>query len=59
MIAQPRPLIEVVTEMPDFRSKQGQRHPLVAILALVGSALMCGYRSYPAMAAGDATMAHA
>jgi predicted transposase YbfD/YdcC len=51
MIAQPRPLIEVLTEIPDFRSKQGQRHPLGAILALVCSALMCGYRSYTAMAA--------
>ena len=51
MRAQPRPLIEVLTEMPDFRSTQGQRHPLVAIFALVCSALMCGYRSYTAMAA--------
>ena len=51
MIAQPRPLIAVLTEMPDFRCKQGQRHPLVAIFALVCSALMCGYRSDTAMAA--------
>jgi predicted transposase YbfD/YdcC len=50
MVAQPRPLIEVLAEMPDFRSKQGQRHPLAAILALVCSALLCGYRSYTAMA---------
>jgi predicted transposase YbfD/YdcC len=50
MVAQPRPLIEVLAEMPDFRSKQGQRHPLAAILTLVCSALLCGYRSYTAMA---------
>jgi predicted transposase YbfD/YdcC len=50
MVAQPRPLIEVLAEIPDFRSKQGQRHPLVAILTLVCSALLCGYRSYTAMA---------
>jgi predicted transposase YbfD/YdcC len=50
MIAQPRPLIEVLAEIPDFRSPQGQRHPLAAILALVCSALLCGYRSYTAMA---------
>jgi predicted transposase YbfD/YdcC len=50
MVAQPRPLIEVLAEMPDFRSPQGKRHPLAAILALVCSALLCGYRSYPAMA---------
>ncbi len=59
MVAQPRPLIEVLAEMPDFRSTQGQRHPLVAILALVCSALLCGYRSYTAMAHGGATMAPA
>jgi DDE_Tnp_1-associated len=51
MIAQPRPRIEVLTAMPDFRSQQGQRHPLVAIFALVGSALLCGYRSDTALAA--------
>jgi len=50
MVAQPRPLIEVLAEIPDFRSHQGKRHPLVAILALVCSALLCGYRSYTAMA---------
>jgi predicted transposase YbfD/YdcC len=50
MVAQPRPLIEVLAEIPDFRSKQGQRHPLAAILALACSALLCGYRSYTAMA---------
>lgn len=50
MVAQPRPLIEVLAAIPDFRSKQGQRHPLAAILALVCSALLCGYRSYTAMA---------
>jgi len=50
MVAQPRPLIEVLTEIPDFRSNQGKRHPLAAILALACSALLCGYRSYTAMA---------
>jgi len=50
MVAQPRPLIEVLAEIPDFRSHQGKRHPLAATLALVCSALLCGYRSYTAMA---------
>ena len=50
MVAQPRPLIEVLAEIPDFRSTHGQRHPLAAILALVCSALLCGYRSYTAIA---------
>jgi DDE_Tnp_1-associated len=51
MVAQPRPLIEVVAEMPDCRSNQGTRHPLAAMLALACSALLCGSRSYPARAA--------
>jgi predicted transposase YbfD/YdcC len=50
MVPHARPLIEVLAEIPDFRSKQGKRHPLAAILALMCSALLCGYRSYTAMA---------
>jgi predicted transposase YbfD/YdcC len=50
MVPQPRPLIEVLTEIPDFRSNQGKRHSLAAILALMCSALLCGYRSYTAIA---------
>ena len=50
MISHPRPLIEVFAEMPDFRSPRGKRHPLVAILALTCSAMLCGSRSYTAIA---------
>jgi predicted transposase YbfD/YdcC len=50
MIPQTRPLIEVLAEIPDFRSPHGKRHPLGAILALACSAMLCGYRSYTAMA---------
>ena len=50
MVQHPRPLIEVLTEIPDFRSNQGKRHSLAAILALMCSALLCGYRSYTAIA---------
>jgi DDE_Tnp_1-associated len=38
-------LIEVLAEGPDFRPRRGRRHPLVAILALAGTALRCGFRS--------------
>ena len=45
-----RPLIEVLAEVPDFRKSQGKRHSLAAILTLACAAILCGYKSYGAMA---------
>jgi predicted transposase YbfD/YdcC len=50
MIAHPRPLIEVFAAIPDFRKPRGKRHPLTAIFALACCAMLCGARSYSAMA---------
>jgi hypothetical protein len=50
MIAHPRPLIEVFAAIPDFRKPRGKRHPLAAIFALACCAMLCGARSYSAMA---------
>jgi predicted transposase YbfD/YdcC len=50
MLAQCRPLVEVLAEIPDFRAARGKRHPLAAILALLCVAVLCGYRSYSAVA---------
>ena len=50
MVPQACSLIEVLAEIPDCRRNHGKRPPLVAILALACSAMLCGYRSYTAMA---------
>ena len=50
MITQPQPLIEVFAEIPDFRRPRGKHHPLPAILSRACCAMLCGYRSYSAIA---------
>lgn len=50
MPAQIIPLVEVFVEIPDFRADQGKRYPLSGILALACAAILCGYRSYGAIA---------
>lgn len=44
------PLKEVVAEGPDHRHARGKRDPLSGLLLLAGTATLCGYRSYSAMA---------
>jgi predicted transposase YbfD/YdcC len=43
-------LIDVFSEIPDFRQAKGKRHALKSILCLAAAAMLCGYRSYSAMA---------
>ena len=43
-------LRNMLAEVPDPRKKKGCRHPLVAILALTVVGLLCGQRSYTAIA---------
>jgi len=55
-----RPLIDILSEIPDFRKSKGKRHPLSAILALACVAIcqlrrhcgcfMCGCKTYAAIA---------
>lgn len=50
MITQTRPLIEVFADIPDFRKARGKRYQLQSVLALACCAILCGYRSYSAIA---------
>ena len=43
-------LLDMLAEMPDPRNKKGCRHPLVSMLALTVVGLLCGQRSYTAIA---------
>lgn len=43
-------LLDVLKQVPDFRSRHGRRYPLEAILALGVAAVLCGYNTYGAMA---------
>ena len=43
-------LMTMLAEVPDPRNKKGQRHPLVSMLALTVVGLLCGQRSYTAIA---------
>ena len=43
-------LLDMLTEVPDPRNKKGCRHPLVSMLALTVVGLLCGQRSYTAIA---------
>ena len=43
-------LLSFLADVPDPRSRRGQRHPLTAILGLVCCAILCGAKSYAAIA---------
>ena len=45
-----RPLIEALREVPEVRSAHGRRHPLGAMLGLACAAMLCGARTYEAIA---------
>lgn len=42
-------LLQALEQIPDPRGRQGLRHPLVAMLATVVCAVLCGHRSYAAI----------
>lgn len=46
----PKSLLEELAHVPDPRSRRGTRHPLPAILGLTVLAMLCGCKSYTAIA---------
>lgn len=50
MVATVPPLIEALRAVPEYRSRSGRRHPLVAVLATACAAMLCGARGYSAIA---------
>jgi len=50
MVAQCRPLLDVLAEIPDCRTARGNRHPLTAALALGCAAILGGVRRDGAVA---------
>jgi len=50
MAAEIIPLVQAFVEIADFRQASGKRYPLPAVLALACAAMLCGYRSYGAIA---------
>lgn len=49
-LPQPLCLLDALALVPDPRSRQGRSYSLASILALVVTAMLCGYRSYRAIA---------
>jgi len=43
-------LVDLLAQIPDFRQSQGKRYSLTAILSLAVAAILCGYKSYSAIA---------
>jgi hypothetical protein len=50
MAAEIIPLIQAFVEIADCRQPSGKRYALPAVLALACAAMLCGYRSYSAIA---------
>jgi predicted transposase YbfD/YdcC len=43
-------LVDVLAQIPDFRQSKGKRYSLTAVLSLSVAAILCGYKSYSAIA---------
>ncbi len=43
------PLLQALSEVPEFRKRRGRRHPLLAVLALCCAAALCGASSLTAI----------
>ena len=50
MTSQKLALVDFLADIPDFRQPCGKRYSLVSVLSLAVAAMMCGYKTYSAIA---------
>lgn len=59
MTSQKLALVDLLAQIPDFRQSSGKRYSLLSILSLAVAAMLCGYKTYSAIADWGRVYGHA